>query len=350
MSFNDILIAQIRLHPSAQPQDIVKLCYQAAYGVEHLLSNADGVWEFLKCEYASVEPDDVPLAEQISDRFCRINLARWKHVGFPLQWLFRMFVLSATTESKDIDVFDECLQTAEVLIEQGDMMCSPMQWRTYLKSYAEAGMGPVHHSTQYRMREKPAYRVVANRYARLIPILEQIFHRFLPGDQRCVIAIDGRAAAGKSTMASDLQKLIGADTIHMDDFFLPMELRTEKRIAQPGGNVHYERFAEEVLPFLSQSDGFSYRRFDCSKMDFNGERVVGGAPVRIVEGAYSHHWAFGHYADITVFADVDPGEQMRRICERNGIHMAEIFQTRWIPLEEQYIAKYEVKQKADIVL
>ncbi|MBS7324987.1 MAG: (d)CMP kinase, partial [Angelakisella sp.] len=36
-----------------------------------------------------------------------------------------------------------------------------------------------------------------------------------------VIALDGRAAAGKSTLAAALAETLQAAVIHMDDFFLP---------------------------------------------------------------------------------------------------------------------------------
>ena len=46
----------------------------------------------------------------------------------------------------------------------------------------------------------------------------------------------------------------------MDDFFLPMELRTAERLEEPGGNVHYERFSAEVDVYKRQvcSDGRPY--------------------------------------------------------------------------------------------
>lgn len=312
--------------------------------------DSDAAWAFLNREYVAIEPENVPLTEPICDQFCRINLAQWKRRGFPLLWLFRMFELSAAVESNGAEAFAEYLQTVEALTAQSYTGFSLTQWQTYLEMYKETGMGPVHHSTQYRVQEKPAYRIVANRYARLLPILEQVVPRYRQEGRQCVIAIDGRAAAGKSTMADDLRKIIGADVIHMDDFFLPTDLRTEQRMTQPGGNVHYERFAEEVLPFISLPEGFSYRRFDCGKMDFDGKCEIGNAPIRIVEGAYSLHPSLNSYADISVFLNIDPENQMQRIFRRNGCRMAEIFRTKWIPLEEQYIAQCAVPQRADIVL
>ena len=77
---------------------------------------------------------------------------------------------------------------------------------------------------------------------RLLPLLQRIAAE---EKRPLVIAIDGRAASGKTTAAEQLRFILGGSAIHMDDFFLPVSLRTAERFAEPGGNVHYERFCEE---------------------------------------------------------------------------------------------------------
>ena len=109
---------------------------------------------------------------------------------------------------------------------------------------------------------------------------------------RCVVGLDGMAAAGKTTAAALLCRAFGGACVHMDDFFLPPALRTPQRLAQPGGNVHYERFAEEVAPALRLGQAFCYGVFDCSRMALAGTRAVPAAPRTVVEGAYSLHPIF----------------------------------------------------------
>ena len=41
---------------------------------------------------------------------------------------------------------------------------------------------------------------------------------------------------------------------------------------------------------------------------------------------------------------------MARILKRNGEQMAEMFRTRWIPMEENYFAAFSIKEKADILM
>lgn len=200
-----------------------------------------------------------------------------------------------------------------------------------------------------------------NKYPRLFPVFEEIINmqnRSMT-DSTCakkvvILAIDGRCASGKSTMAQQLSEITGAGVIHMDDFFLPPELRTPERLAQPGGNVHYERFAEEVLPKLRGREAFIYRRFDCGKMQLGEERVVPAVgaqmPLRIVEGAYSFHPVLGEYADIRVFSDAEYTEQLSRILQRNGEERLAGFKDMWIPMEEKYFAAFSVQESADIVV
>lgn len=165
-----------------------------------------------------------------------------------------------------------------------------------------------------------------------------------------VAAIDGMAAAGKTTAAQTLAARWGAPVVHMDDFFLPPELRTPERYAEPGGNVHYERFIAEVLPGLRSGTPFSCRVFDCSVMDYRGRIEIPASPIVIVEGSYALHPRFGDYADVTVFCAVDPAEQERRIRARNGPDGWKDFRDRWIPLENAYHAAFRIRESADIVL
>ena len=102
-----------------------------------------------------------------------------------------------------------------------------------------------------------------------------------------IIAIDGRAGSGKSSLADQLVALLPASVIRVDDFFLPPDLRTPDRLAEPGGNFHYEHFRTEVLPCLRQGESFSYRKFDCRTMSYQGEITIPPSSWILVEGAYS---------------------------------------------------------------
>lgn len=166
--------------------------------------------------------------------------------------------------------------------------------------------------------------------------------------QTYIIAIDGRAASGKTTLAESLSEALGASIIHVDDFFLPPEMRTQERLSEAGGNVHYERFKREVVDKLQSSDDIVYKRFDCTSMSFGESIRISRTPVIIIEGSYAHHPYFGDYADLKIFKSVNAVEQMERIMLRNGCLQGQLFKDKWIPMEEKYFSAFRIIEKADI--
>ena len=158
-----------------------------------------------------------------------------------------------------------------------------------------------------------------------------------------LLAIDGRCAAGKSTLARELSRLSGCTVVPMDHFFLRPEQRTEERFAEPGGNVDRERFLDEVLLPLRAGKPFSYRPFDCHTLLLAAPISVPPAALYVIEGSYSCHPALREHYGLTVFLDVSPEEQLRRIRIRNGPGGARRFAERWIPLEERYFDAFDVR-------
>lgn len=156
-----------------------------------------------------------------------------------------------------------------------------------------------------------------------------------------VIAIDGRCASGKTTLAKLLKEALNAPIISMDDFFLPPELRTKERLSSPGGNIHYERFTEEVAKKIKHREAFSYRRFDCHRMEYAEPVLIPSSSVRIVEGSYSLRPEWRSLYDQCFFLTVSSATQEMRIKNRNGADALKHFQSHWIPMEEAYIKAHE---------
>ncbi len=323
---------QIAHHPGIKPRDILKLCYQGAFGGDHLLTDIVKARTYFDQEFGGVVPSDEPLYELISPEMTRVHLRAWKQAGMPGEWLFRLFTLSAGMPiGANLRTY---LDEAESLNFPG--------FHEARVEYEEQGCPGVHHSDVYRQLEQPAYRVVNRRLLRLIPILMRL--PLVQGEEPRILAIDGRAASGKTTMAEQLAYILEAPVIHMDHFFLPPELRSAARLNAPGGNIHYERFKEEVIPYLDCATPFAYRRFDCSQMTYGESVTVPVSPWRIVEGSYSLHPEFGVYYDVSVFSSVTPEEQLKRIEARNGSEMLRVFREKWIPMEEQYFKTFNVAE------
>lgn len=181
--------------------------------------------------------------------------------------------------------------------------------------------------------------------------LTEIIRHSEKSGHRTLMTIDGRCAAGKTSLASNIQKEFGCAVFHMDDFFLRPEQRTEERLSKPGGNVDYERFLSEVLlPLRSGAEWIELRPFDCSSMRLQPPVSVRAGDVNIIEGCYSCHPALWDYYDFRLFMDVSPEEQKRRIIDRNGTDGWKVFSERWIPLEERYFEAYRIKERCDACL
>ncbi len=164
-----------------------------------------------------------------------------------------------------------------------------------------------------------------------------------------VLVIDGRAASGKSSLAKTLANQYLGRLVHMDDFFLPQELRTPDRLEEPGGNIHRERFFEDVMPILRKPKGFAYQVFDCGSMRLDQWRHLAAAQFTIVEGSYALHPKFGRYYDLSVFLSCSSEAQMLRLKARNPSQL-DAFIKHWIPMEEKYFQWFNIMKGADFRL
>ena len=167
--------------------------------------------------------------------------------------------------------------------------------------------------------------------------------------KQIVIAIDGNCTAGKTTLASVLKNEYDCNVFHMDDFFLRLEQRTVERYAQPGGNVDYERFQEEVLIPLKKGSAFSYRPFSCKTFSLSDAVEVTPKALNIVEGTYCLHPYFGDVYDLKLFLSIDSELQRERIYQRPR-HVQGRFFTDWIPMEKLYFDFCQIPGQADLHL
>ena len=171
----------------------------------------------------------------------------------------------------------------------------------------------------------------------------------LDQNRQVIVSIDGPCAAGKTTLAGKLSELYDCNVFHMDDFFLRSEQRTPERFAEPGGNVDYERFQEEVLAPLKSGESFSYRPFDCKTFTLSAPISVMPKKLTIIEGSYSNHPSFGNPYTLKIFLSVTPELQRQRILQRPEF-LHQRFFTEWIPMEEAYFTHFQIRENCDLTL
>lgn len=162
------------------------------------------------------------------------------------------------------------------------------------------------------------------------------------GDAPVLVAIDGQCASGKTTLGEMLAQRFDCNLFHMDDFFLRPEQRTEKRLAEVGGNVDYERFREEVLEPVLRREAFAYRIYNCRSQKLEESVPVPVKRLNIVEGSYSRHPYFGDCYQLAYCLLITEEEQKKRILKRNGAGMLKRFTEEWIPKENAYLQTFGI--------
>lgn len=179
----------------------------------------------------------------------------------------------------------------------------------------------------------------------LEPLIAKI-EVLLKENGKVTVAIDGCAASGKSTAAEYLGKYFGGNVIHMDDFFLPMKLRTPERMKQPAGNIHYERLQEQICRPFAEQAAFQYIPYDCCSDTYQEGIQMNPTAVTIFEGAYSMYPGKIPY-EVSVFFKSSPQVQYQRVLKRNGPEKLKAFQDRFIPMEHRYFEAFHIPETAD---
>lgn len=184
---------------------------------------------------------------------------------------------------------------------------------------------------------------------RFLPVVEEINRLLEETSNLILVAIDGNSASGKTTLGYYLAQVFECNLYHMDDFFLQNEQRTEERQKEVGGNVDYERFRQEVIEPIVKGEHVIYRPFSCKNRCIQDGTEVAFKRLNIIEGSYSQHPYFGDVYQLRVFMEIPEEQQRERIRLRNGEGMLERFITEWIPKENSYFEKYNIRKKSMVI-
>lgn len=178
--------------------------------------------------------------------------------------------------------------------------------------------------------------------------VDQRIQSLLCHKKQIIIGIDGKAASGKSTLATYLKEKYNATIYCMDDYFLQPHQRTEERSKMIGGNVDFERFLEQVLIPLKNNQEVKYQIYDCKTQTLNEIQLSNRTDVVVIEGSYSMRPELIEYYDLKIGITIESQHQVERIMERNKNY--EDFINRWIPLENSYLDFYSIFDLVNIVL
>jgi len=342
-----LLLMHCQTYPQLDIQDIFKFLYHSSFGCEHLVSSFKTAVEYISKEYAAVCRKEEQSVETLDGDYSRVPLSYLKR-GLSASTFGKLFVASAKEEKNGLKDLLHKIEVAKELAEEGLLPFSQAEFEEAAAVWEVKGYPAIHHSSRFRETYQPSYRVIANRYIPFLPLFAEIDKRLEEG--KAIVAIEGGSASGKTTLSRLLEDIYECTVFHMDDFFLQPGQRTTERFAEVGGNIDRERFLAEVLQPLSKGNPIHFRRFDCSTMSLTEEITVFPRKLVIVEGAYSMHPDLAEYYDLSVFLDIPAKIQKERILHRNSPQMAQRFFSEWIPLENTYFEKLNIRERCGMVI
>ena len=316
-------------------------------GCEHLVSNYAAAVDYIRREHSAMQSPSAILTDRLDGEYSRVHLS-YLDCGLSAETLGKLFCKSAKASPNGRAEIENKLKVARELIADGSLPFSPNEFDKAATAWAEHSYRAIHHSNKFRKVYNPAYRVIANKYVNFLPLFCEIDKLLQKGS--AVVAIEGGAASGKTTLSGMLEEIYDCTVLHVDDFFLRPEQRTPERLSEIGGNMDRERFLSEVLVPLRQGDNVSYRRFDCSSQKIMPPENISPKKLTVIEGSYSMHPSLAEFYDLSVFLEISPEKQRERILTRNSPEFATRFFEEWIPKERAYFSHFGIKETCDICL
>jgi uridine kinase len=302
-------------------------------GPKHLSSDAKQLFQYLQREVNSLREYNSfeNLYDPVGPKFVRINLRPFMHYQLDLNWLFNVFLKS----QNELPLGNVNFNEVKTFLENKGFLSDDIS--SALIEYQEK---TVSHSPQYHQFYKPSYRLISRAFLTTeIQILQiKNFLNQYPKPFR-FIAIDGKAASGKTTLVSQLSKSLPSTVINADDFFD----NSNNKIG-----INSMRIRTELLDKAHTGQNLNYRIYNCSTETFQEKTVPLVLPL-LIEGAYSANKDLRSYFDLVFFMDIDSLEQRKRLEERSK-SLLEKFTNQWIPRENNYIEREKIIQKADLII
>lgn len=346
-SIKEIIKNHLQVYPQMQLQDCFKLIYQSAMGIEHLLEDKEGFLEYLNAEKAQVDKEEEDSIQNIGGGMVRFPLGLiGPAVKGDTMWNLCRYTAQMPAAGKEQLLY--YLKELQELAEENKLPFTNEEVDSAVADYIQNGCPAVHHSQCFKNNYHPHYRLLDGGAALYFLVIQKI-EELLQTQNRVFIVADGMCASGKSTFAECMHLVFGATVLHADDFFLQPHQRTKERLAEPGGNIDYERLSE-VVQNIALGGAFAYQAYDCQTQSMQPEQTILPSVLVVLEGAYALHPKIAAKADIYVFFKQDEAKQMERIIGRNGPQMAQRFKSEWIPMENRYFSHFDISQKCNFTI
>lgn len=177
-----------------------------------------------------------------------------------------------------------------------------------------------------------------------------------------VVAIDGRSASGKTTLATLISRaVLGSVVVHTDDIpstgnWLGRDAHSPPHIESATQRSFYdwtERLLENVLMPARTGQAVRYRpqAWEDWFREEGAIEVPSGCPTLILEGVGAGRRELTHAVDAVVWVQSDIEQSKTRgIARDGGDAEAEIFWERWMAEEYSFLADQRPWERANVVV
>jgi uridine kinase len=159
-----------------------------------------------------------------------------------------------------------------------------------------------------------------------------------------LLAIDGPAGGGKSTLAKDLFLYFSAtrevNLLGLDDIYDGWENALDQQLTED---------LERIAQTHQNQVALSIDIYNWSTSSFNEVREIKPKQILIIEGVGSAQEVIRAHNAITIWMDIDPLIGMERVLERDGHHIAEQMKA-WQVLQSEHFAHSGARENADFVI
>lgn len=208
---------------------------------------------------------------------------------------------------------------------------------------------PFEHSDSFFDKHSGSYFIVHRKFLDKLGIISSI-DQLYKENRKALIAIDGNASSGKTTLANWLKTIYDANVFHMDDYFMKPVVHEKDPYSIYASNINFTRLNEEVLHPYHQESTSVHQLMDTRNHQLSLPIETLYKPITIIEGAYSMHPYIEKMYQLKIFMKTSYLEQIRRIYKRNGWKRLLVFIKKWIPMENTYFKDLNIAKQADHVI
>jgi uridine kinase len=159
-----------------------------------------------------------------------------------------------------------------------------------------------------------------------------------------IIAIDGPAGAGKTTLSEHLTAALSLKykcaVIHMDSLYNGWDSPFDH---------HLRDSLLQAITAHKSGQGISLPRFDWQSNKFVSGENLPPSQLLILEGVGSSQRAVRPSLAATIWIDIDPKSGLERVLQRDGEAISEQMQ-QWLVIQEQHFRDEDSKNAADFEL